>query len=278
MNEASSPITISFIILTWNSENYIGTCLDSLSTSLGCEANKNEVIIVDNGSSDNTLDILDSLKKRVPFVLKVISLDKNMGTTFPRNLAIKQARGQYLCVMDSDVEIFQGVLEKLISNMDSNPSVGLSVPKLMYPSGNLQKSTDAFPTILRKVYRYFFLKQIENRENQESEKTIPEYIDYAISALWLLRRETIDQVGLLDENIFYSPEDVDYCLRLWKKGLKILYDPTVSAVHHTQEISRGFKINAAFIHHIKGLGYYFLKHRYLFNRPRFNRYKRNTKI
>lgn len=80
----------------------------------------------------------------------------------------------------------------------------------------------------------------------------------------ILPSSVVDKVGLLDENIFYAPEDVDYCLRIWKSGFKIIYDPQVSAVHHAQEISRGFTFNKATVEHIKGLFYYFRKHRCFF--------------
>jgi GT2 family glycosyltransferase len=86
----------------------------------------------------------------------------------------------------------------------------------------------------------------------------------------MLPRTTIERVGLLDENFFYSPEDVDYCLRVWMAGLSILYNPHVTAIHHTQELSRKFTINSAFLSHVNGLFYYFRKHRYLFKKPVFD--------
>jgi len=95
-------------------------------------------------------------------------------------------------------------------------------------------------------------------------------VDYAISAFWLFHRSLLDKVGLLDEKIFYAPEDVDFCLRIWKAGLRIVYQPSVSVIHHTQEISRGWKLNSAKINHLKGLVYFFVKHRYLFTPPQFS--------
>ena len=78
-------------------------------------------------------------------------------------------------------------------------------------------------------------------------------------------KEVLNEVGLLDEKIFYSPEDVDYCIRVWKKGYTIDYFPDVKMIHDAQEISRGkaFKINFFTLSHLKGLIYLFLKHRYI---------------
>ena len=91
--------------------------------------------------------------------------------------------------------------------------------------------------------------------------TQPIDVDYAISAFWLFRGDLIEKVGVLDENIFYSPEDVDYCIRIKKQGYRIVYDPSVHIVHDAQEISRK-KLNKFFFSHLKGLFYLFKKHHY----------------
>ena len=92
-------------------------------------------------------------------------------------------------------------------------------------------------------------------------------VDYAISACWLLRKEIFFRVGLLDEKIFYSPEDVDYCIRVWKNGYQVHYVPQVSIVHDAQELSKpkGLFLNKFTFRHIKGLLYLFIKHKYVFS-------------
>lgn len=228
-----------------------------------------EIIVIDNGSADGTCGILKVLEDKYPKMLHLLFLTTNMGTTLPRNLGIKKACGQFVCIMDSDVELTRGTIEKLIDNLNQDPGVGITVPRLLYPNGNFQKSIDVFPTVFRKLSRYFLLKKMEKQEGDTFTIKHPVKADYAISALWLMKKQLFKDVGLLDEAIFYSPEDVDFCLRVWKAGYSILYDPTVFAVHHTQEISRGMKVNAALFHHAKGLIYYFLKHRYFFSAPTF---------
>ncbi|HQP57151.1 MAG TPA: glycosyltransferase [Syntrophorhabdus sp.] len=261
---------ISFIILTWNSARYIDTCLQSVIDDTLDASYSFEIFIVDNGSCDETRNIVQQYKNKYPESIKPIYLEKNTGTTYSRNLALKKASGRYIVIMDSDIRMQNGAMNELIKTLESDSRLGLVVPALRYPSGNLQKSTDRFPTLPSKLMRYFFLKLMESRQNQSSGSADGiGLIEYAISAFWLLRREVVEQVGYLDEKIFYAPEDVDYCMRVWKKGYWIAINHDVNIIHDAQEISRGFKINQATIHHIRGLIYYFSKHKYLFRRPRF---------
>ena len=261
---------LSFIILTWNSERYIEACLCSIYACLQDTALNYEVFVVDNGSSDQTPRILRVHADQHPGCIKPIFLAENKGTTVSRNLALRQAAGCYLCVMDSDVELTPGLFQPLIEVLETQPGAGMVVPGITYPSGRWQKSTDQFPTFAHKLKRLFRLRQIERREELvEREQVQVRTVDYAISAFWLCKREVLQKVGFLDEKIFYSPEDVDYCLRLWRAGYTIYYVPTVSVIHHTQEISRGFKLNRAKLSHIAGLCYLFHKHGCFFKRPVF---------
>ena len=222
---------------------------------------------MDNGSVDGTVALIEKLRcGRDSFVLPIY-LEKNTGTTCSRNLALKRARGKYICVMDSDVILQKGTLSALIQILESESSAGLVAPRLVYPDGRWQKSTDDFPTIFTKIRRYFWLRNIEKRESKASKTENPVPVDYAISAFWVLKKEVLEKIGLLDENIFYAPEDVDYCLRIWLGGYKVLYSAQNQVTHDAQEISRNWKLNLSTIRHIKGLLYYFRKHRYIFRKP-----------
>ncbi|RQW86054.1 MAG: glycosyltransferase family 2 protein [Geobacter sp.] len=262
---------ISIVILTWNSEKYIRQCIDSIVESFKNGNINYEIFVVDNGSQDNTVNIINMLSDKYPNNLTPILLERNYGTTISRNFALKKSKGKYICVIDSDVVVSGNVFNELMLALDSDATIGLTVPKIYYPNGKWQKSYDTFPTLLHKMKRFLFLRQIEGKESRlnSDESSLGKDIDYAISAFWMFKREIISKVGLLDEKIFYSPEDVDYCLRIWKSGYRIAYVPKVNIVHHTQEISRGWKISRAKLSHIKGLFYLFRKHRYLIFKPSF---------
>lgn len=261
---------ISFVILTWNSEAYIEKCFNSLLSSLSAANYLFEIFIVDNGSRDGTIEILKAYQLKYPKKLHIIYLKENVGTTISRNMALKQVTGRYVVIMDSDVEVPDGIFETLIANVSESEDIGLVVPRITYPSGNLQKSTDKFPTVQHKLNRFFRLKTIETQEGASEavgHKNVA--VDYAISAFWLFKKTVLDKVGLLDEKYFYAPEDVDYCLMVWKCGYRVVYVPQVTVIHHTQELSRGFKFNKAKKEHIKGLMYLYGKHKFLFKAPTF---------
>jgi GT2 family glycosyltransferase len=266
-------VNLSFAILTWNSEKYLERCFASVVRSMEKTGLSYEVLVLDNGSTDSTPRLLSRLAEENHGRLVPYYERRNTGTTRSRNRLFAAARGEYLCVMDSDVELASGVIETLLPLLAQDKDLGVVVPRIVYPGGAWQKSFDRFPTLTDKVNRFFRLREIEEREAlQMANRKQPFDIDYAISAFWLMRRNLLRTVGMLDERIFYAPEDVDFCLRVWRSGHRILYVPTVSVIHHTQEISRGMKINMAKLSHIKGLGYYFFKHRYLLRRPEFRRH------
>ncbi len=261
---------VSFVILTWNSESYLEKCFDSLISHLATEHLDYEIFIIDNGSTDKTVDLLKNYQQQYP-KLEVIYLPDNIGTTRSRNMGLKKCCGDYVCIMDSDVEIKTPVFKTLIETLESVKNIGLVAPKIFYPSGKWQKSIDQFPTLLHKLKRFLFLRKIEEKEGElEIDVDREKPVDYAISAFWLFKKEILEKVGLLDKNFFYAPEDVDYCLRVWQAGYEVVYQPEAEVVHHTQEISRGLKINKAKKEHLKGLAYFFKKHGFLFRRPFFS--------
>lgn len=250
----------SVVILTFNSQRYIRTCLDSLVSAFNTLGKTYEIFVIDNGSVDNSRAIVQAVRNEHSANIELVALDRNTGTTFSRNIGLRKATGDKIIIMDSDAYANPETIAAMAAHLDQNPRCGMAVPRLTYPDGRFQISTDIFPTLQRKFQRMFFLK------NMERETVVPtsgiHTVDYAISAFWMFPKKVLDKVGPLDEKIFYAPEDVDYCLRIWKAGFTIQYLPQFALVHDAQELSRGFKINKFTLLHIKGLLYYFLKHRY----------------
>jgi len=263
-------IKVSIAILNWNSGSDLNTCLSSIVDNT--RINNKEIIVVDNGSTDGSAD---RMKKDYPDAT-LIKSGKNLGVSVSRNKAFAIAQGEYILALDVDTELKPGAIDILVRDMDKNPEVGLIGAKLIHPDGSLQYSCREFPTIFSKfVFRRFrglrerFLRKEEYLDWGHDN---PAYVGYVIGACQLIRREAMEEVGFLDERVFYGPEDVDYCLRMWKAGWRVLYDPEAVVIHRMSRITYGHFfsrqiLNPIFWKHVRALVVYFAKHRYLFQRP-----------
>ena len=257
-------LDLSFIILTWNSQKYIGRCLDSITNKCDGEGIAFEIIVIDNGSEDSTVSILKEYIYKRPDSLQLILLDSNKGTTYTRNLGLKKAAGEYICVLDSDTEFGEGKFSDIFDLWDNYPNTGIVAPRLLLGDGAVQNSVKKFPTFWHKIIKlpkallglkvkdYDFYDSFPFKEIRE--------VDSAIAACWFFSRDLMDIVGLLDEKIFYAPEDLDYCMSARKAGLKILYYPYLTLLHHTQWISHRKPFSRVSLRHFGGLLYYYRKH------------------
>lgn len=263
--------SLSTVILTWNSEKYIERCVRSVFEDAANSMLNVEVYAVDNASKDKTLEILDRLQGMYP-TLRVIKLDRNYGTTVSRNTALEKCSGEYVLIIDSDTEIKSGALAELINTFSKKEQIGIVAPRLLNPDGSAQSSFKKIPTATVKLLKGLPIKKLNDigtRLELYDEKFYKEGFkdffepDYCISACWMVNRNAINEVGLFDEHVFYAPEDVDYCLRMWLKGWHVVYNPKAEVVHYAQRVShKSFRMTLL---HTEGLVYYFLKYRYLFS-------------
>ncbi len=274
MNVMSNP-SLSFVVLTWNSARFIDNCIAAIINKCQEEGIPFEVIVVDNGSVDETMEILSRIRRDNENQITLISLGRNRGTTYSRNLGLARSRGEYLCIIDSDTVLGGGSLKGIISHLNGRRETGLVAPRLLLPNGRVQNSVKRFPTLFDKLVKiprillglktknYDFYEQFPFKELKE--------VESAISACWFFRRDLLETVGYLDENIFYAPEDVDYSLRVWKSGHVNVFYPFFTVLHHTQQITHRKPFSRNSISHLMGLAYYYRKHGGWFSRPRFTK-------
>jgi GT2 family glycosyltransferase len=266
------PPLISFVILTWNSSRTIGETLSSIvRTMADNDARAFEVLVVDNGSTDATLDIVRGYETSAR--IRVTRLPRNRGTTYPRNLALREAAGAFICVLDSDVAIRSWRVQESLDFISANRC--LLAPKLVYPDGSVQHSVKRFPTVTAKLLKVpkilFGIERFARRDFYPGMPfTGPRRVETAISAFWLFPSHFLTTVGLLDEKMFYAPEDIDYCVRVQRAGHPVYYYPALVAVHHTQQISHANPFGRVARSHLFGLSRYFLKNRYWLRAPRFD--------
>ena len=262
---------VAFIILTWNSEKYVRACLDSV---LGLACRELDVYIEENGSTDGTRAILERYDDMCPNV-HVSYRTNNDGTTVPRNHALRYAIAgtDYICILDSDTVVNQAAFEIMTNTLAEHPSLGVVGPTMVNSAGSKQLSGRNFPTFTIKLAKVIPVGAVrrwaENAEVPTSELSQGiQKVGYLLSACWLVSSSVFAEVGLFDESIFYAPEDVDWCLRCWKAGFQVAFVPRARIIHEYQRLSHQKLFSHTNLEHIKGLAYYYRKHRYLLRVPK----------
>jgi len=256
---------LSVIVIGYNSWNYLEKNLNSLNFLF--DKDDVEIIYVDNASTDKTLS---KVKQLYPSVI-LIENTKNRGISVARNQGMKIATGEYIWLLDSDTEADKKPLEAMLSFMDENPDVGICGCKLFGQNGVVQASCRKFPTVSGKLkaaihifgkkfnWNLYSSFRYQNTYNKYWET--PFDVDYLIGACQLIRKSAQEKVGLLDEKIFYGPEDADFCFRMQQAGYKVFYLPQVHLFHAYQRVSSSKIWSKITREHLKGLIYYFWKHR-----------------
>jgi GT2 family glycosyltransferase len=254
---------LSVVVIGYNSWGYLERNLASLHFLRNnfCV----EIIYIDNASTDETLP---RIRQLYPDIIRIENKE-NAGVSIARNQGIRRAAGRYIWLLDSDTEITESSLIKMLAFMDTHPDVGLCGCKMYGQDGQVQESCRKFPSLSRKFRSALaiFAGKLFNRKNFFLQKDynvdleFPFEVDYVIGACQLIRKEALEKIGLLDEAIFYGPEDADFCLRMKQAGYKVYYLPQTSIYHAYQRISSHKIFSKITRKHFQGLIYYFWKHR-----------------
>lgn len=222
---------LSIIIVSWNAWELLDQCLHSIYQQL--RAVHFEILYVDNASEDNSVE---QVQARYPFV-KVFCNDQNLGFAKANNIALRAFSGRYALLLNNDTILLPGAIETLIAYMDENPQVGACGPLLVYADETPQVSYGYFPSLwtaaMASPLDRLFPPPLGNHrlgivprldEN-------PHSVDYIRGACLFVRREVVEQVGLMDERFFLYCEETDWCYRIRQKGWEIHYVPTSRIVH-----------------------------------------------
>lgn len=250
-----NKIKVSFVIITWDGLHYICNLLKSMEHIIAMD--DVEVILVDNGSQDGTVSYV---KRVYPRVL-LMELSVNRGVAYARNRGMQVARGEYICIIDNDVVMKDEVFVGVLAYMDEHPDVGLAGCALCYEDGTLQDSCKKYPGLFFKLGNLLRLRS--GYCYQDKMQVEPFEPVYVIGAFQWFRREAFEQAGLLDENIFYGPEDCDFCMRIHAAGWKIMYLPQYRLVHHCQRMTNHRPFSKMGMRHIFGLLYLYWKYKRL---------------
>lgn len=231
---------LSVAIVNYNGGALLLRTLRSLyDTTAGLDL---ETFVVDNGSTD---DSLESVRREFPSV-QIIENGANLGFAAANNRALRQARGRYLLLLNPDVELRPGAVQTTLDYLEAHPDVGIVGPRVLLPDGRLDKPCRrSFKTPAIYFYKTVGLSALfphSPRFNRYYMGYLPEdqltEVDAVIGAFLMIRRECMEQIGLLDERFFIYCEDEDWCFRAKKAGWKVVYNPQAVVVHHKGSSTR----------------------------------------
>lgn len=183
-----------------------------------------EIFVVDNASSD---DSLAKLQEYFNDKVKFIASKENNGFAAGNNQALRQAGGKYQLLLNSDTIVCKNTLEEIYSYMESHGDVGACGCRVLLENGELDKACKrSFPNVKNSFFRLFHIPT-KSKDDNYNLTDLPDdgvyEIDCLTGAFMFMRKEALDQVGLLDETFFMYGEDIDLCYRIKHGGWKIIY-------------------------------------------------------
>ncbi len=256
----SNAIEMSIIIVNWNTREILADCLQAVLDDIGVPAEAGmEVYVVDNASSDGSVDML---RKRFPWV-KLITNQENVGFARANNQAMDECSGEYVLLLNSDTKVHRGALHALIDFMHSTPNAGAAGSLLLNPDGTLQHSCYHVPTLFREFWRLLHLDTLYRYalyDMQSWPQDRPRSVEVVQGASLVVRRQVLDKLGGLDEDYFIYTEEVDWCDRILRAGWKIYWVPQSKVIHFggqsTQQVAQ-----AMFLRLYESKILFFRKHR-----------------
>ena len=230
---------LSIVIINYRMGHHLAPCFKSIFS--GDHKLSYEVILVNKPSDDGAEKFADKYPRLI-----LVPFDK-FGIGLMRNVGIRHAKGKYVLILDADTEVQTGALDELVEFMKQHPEAGVLGGKTVHPDGTMEYSCKRFYTPLTILFRRtplgvwfpnnrwerWHLMMDEDHQN-------PLECDWVAGACFLIRRETLDQIGLFDEVFYFGFEDVDFCFRAKRAGWSVIYVPSSIVIHHVQRKSRGF--------------------------------------
>ena len=192
-----------------------------------------EWLVVDSGSTDGTPE---ALLARWPDLR--LERRGNIGFAAANNVALSEARGRYVLLLNPDVEIERGTLAELVAELDARPRVGAASVVQLMPDGRPQPSARHFSSPGRELATALFIPRLPGARRLAEDVALPQgglsdrSVDWVVGAFLIARREAVAQVGALDERFFLYSEEEDWCRRIRAAGWDVRHLPTLRVVHH----------------------------------------------
>lgn len=217
---------LSIVIVNWNTCQLLRDCLESLLADP--DSGRWEILVVDNASADDSVAMVQRCFPQV----QLLASPENLGFSRGNNLALEQARGEYLLLLNSDTRVECGALGALVAFVAGQPRIGAAGPMLLNADGSLQLSCGIVPSLrteivhkllLHRLFPFFKLAGWDHRSARA--------VGWVSGACLLIRRQALEEVGPLDPAIYMCCEDLEWCMRLAQKDWQIFYYPFSRVVH-----------------------------------------------
>jgi hypothetical protein len=233
-------LDLSIIIVNYNVKEFLQNLLTSLFKAVTNLSS--EIIVVDNGSDDGSVELL---REKFPQVTLIANKD-NLGFSKANNLGLKIAKGKFILLLNPDTIVQEDTFEKLIEFFKAHQDAGMTGCKILNPDGTLQLAcrrsfpgpwtsfckvsglSSMFPN--SRLFARYNLTYMD--ENQSYE------VDAISGSFMMVRREVFEKIGGLDEQFFMYGEDLDWCYRVQKAGWKVYYVHDTTIIHYKGESTK----------------------------------------
>jgi hypothetical protein len=251
----TEPSSLEVVTVSYRSRDLLRDCLSALREQ------PFRVSVVDNDSRDGTVEMIEAEFPEV----RLIRAGRNLGFAAANNLAIRGGDSDYVLALNPDTRVTPGALEQLVELMDSRPEIGICGCRLELDGGGFDHAAKrSFPTVLGALGHFTGLGRRAAEPGRLSQYRAPGVdagpVDAVNGAFMLMRRSTLDEIGLFDEGFWMYMEDLDLCYRCWQAGKTVWYEPGVTVAHVKHGSSGDYRtprLNYAFHY---GMYRFFRKH------------------
>lgn len=265
-----AELDLTVVVVSWNTRDLLDRSLETLKEDLERTSKSDnletEVFVVDNDSKDGSAAMVAEKHGWAT----LIANDDNLGFAKANNQVLRQAKGLYILLLNPDTEVEPGALKTLIDFLEAHPKAGIVAPQLLNSDGSIQRSCRQFPTFTGMLFELIGLSKLFPKGSKmgttfraykmlDWEHDDEREVDQPEGACLLLRREVLEEVGLLDEGYFMLFEEVDWCYRIKKAGWQIWFTPSARVMHHYGQSIKQVKARMILSSH-RGLYRFWRKH------------------
>jgi GT2 family glycosyltransferase len=256
----NAQIDVTLSIVNTNNRALLRRCLDTIGATV--RQSSYEVIVVDNASDDGSCEMLSSDYPHV----KVIRNATRKGYGDSHNRAIQESRGDFILVLNEDMEMLEGAIDKMVTKARAIADLGVLGCRILNPDGSLQHSCFNFPTLSQELFEAAFpytavlptsrVRQKMYWWDHDTERDV----DIVLGCCMLLPRKAIALAGVFDPSFFVYSEEHDLCRRMRDSGLRVVFTPEAEMIHFGGQSTKHISLKMALVQ-LDSRIRYFHKHR-----------------